>query len=199
MKVLFFVDIHNRKDKMEKIVEKAEKADLLVCAGDLSNAQQGFGEMIKILGEIGKKVLIIPGNNERPEFVNDAIEEYENIIMIHDNVYQDLNIRFLGVGGGTISPFNTMYELTEPEFERILNKYGDDITVLVSHTPPINTALDKTSSGIHIGSSAIRKWIEKNQPKYCCCGHLHENAGKEIYIGETKCFNPGPDGVIIEL
>ena len=199
MKVLFFVDIHKDVKKARKIAEKSKHADLVVCAGDLSNGEEGFGDVIEELSKIRKPMLIIPGNNETPEFVEDAVEDYENIIPFHNDIYQDQNIRFLGIGGGTISPFNTMYELSEEEFEKLLGKHGKDIDVLVCHCPPKGTELDLTATGLHVGSSSIRNWIEENQPKYCCCGHIHEAAGKKIAIGKTICFNPGPEGVIIEI
>ncbi|MBN1923660.1 MAG: metallophosphoesterase family protein [Nanoarchaeota archaeon] len=198
MKVLFFTDVHGDVKTAKKLVEKSRKADLAVCAGDLSRLGEGFGEVISELKKM-KKLLLIPGNNETPEFVNEATEEYDNILIIEDDVYQDLEIRFLGIGGGSISPFNTPYELTDEEFRNKLDKYGDNITVLVSHTPPKNTKLDKTRNGLHIGSFAIGEWIKKNQPRLCCCGHVHECQGQEEMIGNTLCFNPGPEGVIKEL
>ena len=196
MKVLFFSDLHADKKSAEKIKEKSRNADLLVCAGDLSRMGQGFGDMITILATIPKTILLIPGNNETLEFVKEGTKDYENIIVIDGEVYQDLDLKFLGIGGGTISPFNTPNELSDEEFKDRLLPFSDDITVLVSHTPPKDTKLDKTSTGLHIGSFMVREWIMKNQPLLCCCGHVHENAGKEEKVGRTLCFNPGPEGVI---
>jgi hypothetical protein len=199
MKVLFFTDLHADKIALKELIKKSKEADLIVCAGDLSVLGKGFGEMLEDLDNIGKKILIIPGNNETPNFLEEGIDDYNNFINIHDSVYQDLNIKFLGIGGGTISPFNTPYEMSEGEFNKILSKHSDDITVLVSHTPPKNTILDKTKTGLNIGSTSVLSWIKKNQPKICCCGHLHENSGKELMIGNTLCFNPGKKGRIIKL
>jgi len=198
MKVLFFSDIHGKKELMEKIIKKSKQADLLVCCGDLSNMGKNFDEMLEMLDSTNKKVLIIPGNNETPDFVVEGTEEYENIICIEEEIYQDLDIKFLGIGGGTISPFNTVYELSEEEFKEKLDNFSG-INILVSHTPPKNTILDKTSSGLHIGSDSVRQWIEENEPKYCCCGHVHECAGKETMVNSTLCFNPGYEGRLIEL
>ena len=38
-------------------------------------------------------------------------------------------------------------------------------TVAVIHTPPFNTHCDVLFDGRHIGSKAVRSWIEKNQPR----------------------------------
>ena len=71
--------------------------------------------------------------------------------------------------------------------------------VLVWHAPPANTALDKTADGIHVGSRAIREFIDKHQPKYFFCGHIHEAAGVEVQIGKTKARNVGRMGFLLNL
>lgn len=199
MKVLFFSDIHGDLKALKKIIKKSEKAELVVCAGDLSTGGQNLQPLIDDLSKIeNKKVLIIPGNNETPQMINDSIDEYENIISINEEIYQDKNLTFLGIGGGTLSPFNTVYELSEDEFKKKLKNFSK-IDCLISHTPPKNTSLDIIPNGMHIGSSEIFKWVMDNQPMVCCSGHVHENRGKEEKLGKTLCFNPGPKGVIMEI
>jgi hypothetical protein len=199
MKVLFFSDIHGDLNALKKIIKKSGKAELVICAGDLSNMGENLQSLIDELSGIeNKKVLIIPGNNETPEMILESIDDYKNIISINEEIYQDKNITFFGVGGGTISPFNTVYELSEDEFKRKL-KNLKKIDCLISHCPPKNTLLDAVFGGLHVGSSEIFKWIMDNQPRICCCGHIHENAGKEEKLGSTLCFNPGPRGIILEL
>lgn len=199
MKVLFFSDIHGDLNTLRKIIKKSEKAELVVCAGDLSISGKNLQSMIDELSKIkNKKVLIIPGNNETPEMINESIDEYENIVSIEGEIYQDKNLKFAGVGGGTMSPFNTVYELSEDELKKKLSKYKG-VDCLVSHTPPKSTLLDLIPNGLHIGSSEVFKWIMLNQPRVCCVGHVHEAAGKEEHLGNTLCFNPGPLGAIIDL
>ncbi len=36
------------------------------------------------------------------------------------------------------------------------------------------------------GVKSIRKFIEKEQPAYCICGHFHETAGKQDKIVSVK-------------
>ena len=200
MKVLFFVDTHANMEFINEIIRKSEKAELLVCAGDLSKMGMGFGESVEKLNSIGKKILIIPGNNETPEFVKTGISEYENFVFIEQEIYEDNGITFLGIGSCIPSPWNTPYELTDEQVWNLMKKFnGKKIDVLVSHSPPKKTILDQLPNGLSIGSFSIGNWIENNQPRYCCCGHVHENAGKEIKLGKTIIFNPGPKGKIIEI
>ena len=139
-----------------KIVEKSRDADIVICAGDLSSAGKNLQRMIDELGRIkGKKVLIIPGNNETPRMINESIDDYENIISVHGEKYQDRNISFFGVGAGTISPFNTVYELSEDEFGKIL-KNAEKIDCLITHTPPKNTSLDLIPNGTYRERGSIQ-------------------------------------------
>ena len=70
-------------------------------------------------------------------------------------------------------------------------------TVAVIHTPPFNTACDVLFDGRHIGSKAVRSWIEKAQPRLTLHGHIHESpklSGTFFdRIGPTTVINPGCD------
>ena len=74
--------------------------------------------------------------------------------------------------------------------------------IFVSHTPPYNTNLDMLSNGWHVGSLAVRKFIEKWGKKKMMVasfhGHIHEspyisNNVMEI-IADVKCYNYGQIG-----
>ena len=79
-----------------------------------------------------------------------------------------------------------------------LEKMKDHI--LVSHTPPFQTKTDKLLNGTHVGSTAVRTFIEQQQPLLCLTGHIHESRGQD-YIGRTLILNPGmiKDGGYIEV
>jgi Icc-related predicted phosphoesterase len=70
-------------------------------------------------------------------------------------------------------------------------------TVAVIHTPPFNTHCDVLLDGHHVGSKAVRSWIEKNQPRLTLHGHIHESpqlSGTYFdRIGATTIINPGCD------
>jgi len=70
--------------------------------------------------------------------------------------------------------------------------------ILVSHTPPYNTNTDVIESGQHVGSKAIREFIERHQPEICLTGHIHESRNIDR-IGKTLILNPGmlSDGYIL--
>ena len=70
-------------------------------------------------------------------------------------------------------------------------------TVAVIHAPPFNTRCDVLYDGRHIGSKAVRLWIEKQQPLLTLHGHIHESpklSGAFFdRIGSTTVLNPGCD------
>ena len=68
-------------------------------------------------------------------------------------------------------------------------------TVYVIHAPPFNTKLDVIASGAHVGSRAIRAFMEKEQPYLTLHGHIHESPQMSRSfidrIGSTICINVG--------
>jgi Icc-related predicted phosphoesterase len=79
---------------------------------------------------------------------------------------------------------------------RELGLLGDPArTVYVCHTPPYGTDLDRMHGGASIGSSALRAFIEREQPLLTLHGHVHESPRMSgsitDRIGATLCVNPG--------
>ena len=66
--------------------------------------------------------------------------------------------------------------------------------------PRASTPLDMVTNGQHVGSKAVRDFIENYQPDICVTGHIHEGKG-EFRIGETLILNPGPlkNGGYVEI
>jgi len=68
-------------------------------------------------------------------------------------------------------------------------------TIYVIHAPPFNTKLDIIADGTHVGSKALREFIEKQQPFLTLHGHIHESpriSGSFVdRIGKTICINVG--------
>jgi Icc-related predicted phosphoesterase len=70
-------------------------------------------------------------------------------------------------------------------------------TIYVCHTPPADTPLDEMPRGRHIGSHALRSFIELHAPLLSLHGHVHEapqlSGRYATRIGATWCVNPGHD------
>ncbi|MFC1801362.1 metallophosphoesterase [Nanoarchaeota archaeon] len=197
MKILAFVDLHGDTALLKSIVKRAKKddVDLVVCAGDFTVFEDGAGYVLKKLNEIGKPVLLIPGNHETPEMTKKAEKQYSNIIDLHNKSWQKDNYLFLGYGTGGFSKKDAGFRKAAREWRR---KVKDEKLILVVHAPPHGTKLDEID-GKSVGNEDIRKGIERLVPKLVICGHLHENADKIDSIGKTKVVNPGYEGMVIEI
>lgn len=76
-----------------------------------------------------------------------------------------------------------------------LFRMNADKTICVIHTPPNRTNLDMTFDGRHVGSMAVRLFIERHQPYLSLHGHVHEatfvSGSFKDCIGRTLCMSPG--------
>lgn len=103
--------------------------------------------------------------------------------------------------GGEVRPLDAAEFAARPTIAddlRRLAQAGDPArTIYVCHTPPADTPLDLTSRGRHVGSRALRAFIEQHQPLLTLHGHIHESpqlSGQyATQIGRTWCVNPGHD------
>jgi Icc-related predicted phosphoesterase len=85
--------------------------------------------------------------------------------------------------------------------------------VFLFHAPPHGTALDRAALDgrtvdhapldVHVGSSAIRRFIETRQPLLTLHGHVHESArltgAWQERIGRTLCLSAAHDGPELAL
>ncbi len=200
MKILVVADIHGEIGAVSKLVEKVKNTefDMVICPGDFTdmfNIPEGYSQtdmaetVIQKLVSLGKPLLCIPGNQD-PYEITELFEEYD--VNLHAVTREIGGIHFIGFGGAA-TPFNTKFEPTEEEITDSLERSAKEVGkrfLLVTHNPPAGTKLDKVESGEHVGSKAIRKFIEKHAPLLNLSAHIHENSGVDT-IGKTKIFYPG--------
>lgn len=187
-------DIHGCIRRVGDIPE-LEQAAGVILTGDLTTlgGVAAARTVIEAFQAVNPVILAQIGNMDRSE-VNDWLEAKG--INLHRNVRElSPEVALLGVGGSTFSPFGTPSEFPEARFSEWLEdlarragSYRD--LVLVAHNPPYNTACDRIDGGRHVGSTAIRDFIEEYQPAACLCGHIHESAGIQR-VGRTLVVNPG--------
>ncbi|MDO8870026.1 MAG: metallophosphoesterase [Methanobacteriaceae archaeon] len=195
MNILAISDLHGSTHKALNNYLKNNKIDLIVIAGDITHF--GPAELAEdILNEISSydiPVVAIPGNCD-PQGVSSQLDN-SNAINIHGKSTAIKNVGICGFGGSNLTPFDTPLEFGEieifEELDKIMVEMKDqDIKILVTHAPPLNTNADKLPNGDHVGSESIRKIIEDYKPNINICGHIHE-AQSIDQIGETIILNPG--------
>jgi len=195
MKILGISDIHGQTANIEKIKDALSEADLALLVGDITNfgGRVEIDQIVNLLKKINPNILSVSGNCDNLD-VEDYLTEYQ--INLNLQIKTINQISFVGMGGSLTTPFNTPNEYTDSELSTQLNKIEelipyDNKFIFVSHQPPYNTACDKINSGLHVGSQAVRKFIEKKQPIVCFTGHIHESKGIDK-IGNTIIINPAP-------
>ena len=201
MRILIFSDIHGDTRALERIV--ATPADLYISAGDLST----FGKALERCGEalrpLGEKLWVIPGNHETAQDNSDFCKKF-GFVDFHRQVRalagKNGATQWAGLGNSNPTPFNTPGEMSEEEIAEALKPF-DGIAPLyfVVHFPPHNSGVDRVMLGRHAGSLALRAWVDREQPAWLFCGHIHECAGQTDDIGRTQCVSLGKAGYVVEI
>ncbi|WP_037316571.1 metallophosphoesterase family protein [Ruegeria halocynthiae] len=190
MRILAFSDLHMARNRAAEIAAASAEADLVIGAGDYCNMRQGLDEAMEMLTSIAAPLVLIPGNAESAEELTDAAPE--GVHVLHGTGMTVDGLRLFGLGYGVpVTPFGDWScDLTEPEATELLDRC-DATDVLIAHSPPRGYG-DVTSDGDAVGSLAVRDAVERLQPQFVFCGHIHDSWGYRGAIGRTQVANLGP-------
>lgn len=197
MKLLAFTDIHGSYERVGTILEKESSVGAIIIGGDLTtNGTPAEAERaLRQFQKTGAPIFVVAGNMDPPELENTFTALHVNI-NAKGMLLDDIGI--FGVSASPVTPMRTPYEISEEEIALRAHAGWKDvqaarIRVFVPHAPPHNTSVDLVSADNHVGSTAIRKFIEQCQPDVTVCGHIHEARGIDR-IGKTPIVNCGPAG-----
>ena len=198
-KILAIGDIHGDSRLMKKLAQQAkeENVDIVILAGDLTYAEQEFKEVIKPFTDLKKQVLLIPGNHEGVATTDLLAEIYSPTKSIHGYSFIKNNLGIFGAGGADIG----IHTISDAEIYKLLKKGNESVKnlekkILVTHIHPEGT---KSEFSGFKGSKAVRKAIETFKPDIAICAHIHEAAGVEDKIGNTRVINVSRKGKIFEV
>jgi Icc-related predicted phosphoesterase len=113
----------------------------------------------------------------------------------------------------SVSEQEKKYATIKDDLERLTEKEDLAKAIFLFHTPPYQTKLDLSSLegkmidhvplDRHLGSIAVRRFIEARQPFLTLHGHVHESArlahSWRDRIGRTICFSAAHDGPELAL
>lgn len=174
-------------------------ADYYFCAGDLVNWGRHLDTMGEILKRRAAQVYIIPGNHESAQQIEDLCAKF-GLHDFHGGRLELEGFHITGLGYSNPTPFDTPGEYTEAELETRLHAFdGLKPMISICHVPPHGTALDRITNLKHAGSRAVRAFLQREQPRYFFCGHIHEAAGAQEKLGETSAMNVGKKGYLLDL
>jgi len=105
------------------------------------------------------------------------------------------------------------YGTIQKDLEALTAGQALEHAILMLHSPPYDTKLDRAALDgkgvegvafdLHIGSIAIRRFVETRQPRLCLHGHVHESArltgSWQDRIGRTVLLSAAHDGPELAL
>ncbi len=195
MKIVSITDLHGRIDKLEKLFRTCGAVDLTLITGDLTDfgGRDEAEEVVDAVRRWCPEVLAVAGNCDYP-----GVDQYlkELNISLDKTCLVRQSHAFLGMSKSLAGPGRTPNETTEEDFATGLAAAAAQVPdgmakILVTHQPPYETVNDRVMFGRHVGSRAIRAFIEEHKPGLAFCGHIHEGVGIGA-IGITRIINPGP-------
>jgi len=197
VKLLVFSDIHSDARALERLM--AIDADYYFCAGDLVNFSRGLDTMGEILRKRGDRVYVIPGNHESEQQIIDLCGRF-GLHNFHGGRVEIGGFHVVGLGYSNRTPFDTPGEYSEDDLDSRLHAFdGLKPMIAICHVPPYGTMLDRITNLRHAGSTAMRDFLQREQPRYFFCGHIHEAAGAQDKLGETSALNVGKRGYLLDL
>ncbi len=189
MKVLAFSDLHHARARAADLVAASAEADLVIGAGDYCNGRYDLEGAMALLDGIRAPMVLVPGNAESVDELRDAAPR---ATVLHGQGVEVEGLRLFGLGYGVPeTPFGDWScDLSEAEAGAMLAAFeGADI--FITHSPP-KGVVDVTSTGLSVGSTAVRRAIERAAPPLVLCGHIHDCWGQEGHIGASRVVNLGP-------
>jgi Icc-related predicted phosphoesterase len=194
MRLVCFGDIHMAFRAVERLGPTLREADWAILTGDLTH----FGDppdafrVVNAVREFCPNVLAVTGNLDMP-WVIDAFRS--DGISLHGEGRRLGDLGVFGCGGSNVTPMDTPTELEEEELREVLERGHAAVAdaprrLMVCHTPPYETRLDRLMDGRPVGSPAVRAFIEAREPDVAVVGHIHEGRGVDRVRG-TRVLNAG--------
>jgi hypothetical protein len=164
----------------------------------------------KLKGKVDA-LIMMPGNDDE-RYVDDVLAESKWILNPDGKVIKLLGNEVLSLALANMTPWKCPRDVEEDVIEKHLEELCAQVTdwkraIMITHVPPYDTNIDKAPkldekfnvvySGaapvmIPVGSTSVRKVIEKYQPLLGLHGHLHEGKGID-HIGRTTIINSGSE------
>jgi len=189
-----------------------------------------LNEWLKLIEERMKGTGIevyITGGNDDFYSITDLLKESKVIINPEDRVVEIGEHEMISSGYSNITPWKCPRDIPEEDISKKLEEMTDQLkkpetSIFNIHVPPYDTPIDLapeldatlrpkmsgTEGGfkmVHVGSTSVRKVIDKYQPLLGLHGHIHESRAA-VKLGRTTCINPGSEygegvlrGVLITL
>ncbi|MCX7983969.1 MAG: metallophosphoesterase [Bacteroidetes bacterium] len=194
MRILALSDIHGKRERLANILSQTNSFDLVCIAGDFTThgTISQVQDIFSIIAQYSKPIIAVAGNMDSREI--DGWLSTMGVGVNKKSIMYD-TIGFCGVSAAPYSMLHTPYEVSEDDIFAALESGWNEFNnatrkVVLSHVPPYKTKVDTIRLGLHVGSTALRAFIEQYSPDLVLCGHIHEAKGTDI-LGTTLICNCG--------
>ncbi len=199
MKFLIAGDVHGDLNSLKHLAEKAKKeeVDAIILSGDFTYFDYLTKGTFKILKDSGKKIFIVPGNHESLATTDFVVKKY-GVYSLHGYYFDFGDVAIFGAGGANIGPNisteKEMFSLLEKSFSKIKSNKKK---IMITHDFPAKSLVEKITFAR--GNQSLRKAIDEFKPDFAVFSHMHEAAGIEEVIGNTKLICVGKEGIVINI
>lgn len=118
-----------------------------------------------------------------------------------------------GYRSKALKPAEIRYATIQKDLNNLAGDANLSDSIFLFHSPPHQTKLDRAAldgklvehvqPDVHVGSIAIRRFIQERQPRITLHGHIHESTritgNWKDKLGETYMFNAAHDGPELSL
>lgn len=193
-RIVVLSDVHEDVEGIEAVAPALAAADLALLAGDLTHngGRDAVRRVVDVVRRHARAVLAVHGNCDRAEAAEWLAGEG---LSLHRRAVRMGDLALFGVGGSPPTPMRTPTEYAEEEVAAFLREAaaqcaGAPWRLAVVHASPRDTPLDRMFLGLHVGSRAVREFLDAAQPDASVSGHIHESPAM-ARLGRTLCVNPG--------
>ena len=195
-------------EEIAELDKSPERVDQIFREEVLKVVQQWMDLAEKKLDGSDMRVYCSPGNDDMDE-VDEIVRASRRVLLVEGQVTPlDDHHEMISSGWSNRTPWDTHREEDEDQlevrYEAMISKLKDPKNAVFNiHVPPHKSGLDEApeldkdlrpvlagQSLQPVGSTALRKVIEANQPLLGLHGHIHEGRGA-MRVGKTLCINPG--------
>ncbi|MDI3257003.1 MAG: hypothetical protein QJR01_04670 [Kyrpidia sp.] len=206
-----FYPVRLERDEYEVISADKRKQNQLFEELVVASLRRWMELAEERLAGMGVRCFVNPGNDDE-RFVDEILAQGKYVQNIDGDVAPiDDDHEMVVVGYSNRTPFDSPREMPEDALEEHIVQLAERLenpgrAVFTLHVPPNGTGLDHApllrdgqvvTRGGHtvmtpVGSTAVRRVIERFQPLLGLHGHVHESRGVRR-LGRTLCVNPGSE------
>ena len=195
-------------DEIVELEKKPELVNKIFLDEVLKVVQQWMELAEKRLNGTEMRVYCSPGNDDMDE-VDGIVRASRRVLLVEGQVTAlDAHHEMISSGWSNRTPWDTHREEDEDQlqvrYEAMTSQLKNPHNAVFNvHVPPYKSNLDEAAELDKdlrpkmagqalkpVGSTALRKAIERTQPLLGLHGHIHEGRGVSR-IGKTLCINPG--------